>query len=142
MRLVFTFIMLAFLFVPVSLKAGEIVPEPICFVVINSAPHSINGGFITDLYKKPNGSKSRHKSNFRLKAAGSTHPEKGYPTDRAEFCSYGPFYPGRKLEFFISTLFPVFSCKTNIERGPIVIKSTPRKDSPMGGVDMSADCYN
>ncbi len=141
MKWFLTFGALALLFTPSFAEAGEIVPKPICFVVINSAPHSVNGGFITDLYKKPDGSKSRHKSNFRLKKAGATHPEKGYPTDRAEFCSYGPFYPGRKLEFFISTLFPVFSCKTNVESGPITITSTPRTDTPMGGVRMSAKCY-
>lgn len=130
-------------FMPLVAKAGEIVHEPICFDVINESPHSVNGSFVTDLYTNPNtGNQAHHRSNFRLQAAGSVDEEKGYPTDRAEFCSYGPFYEGRKLEFTIRTLFPVFSCKTNIESGPIVINSTPRTDDPMGGVDYSATCYD
>lgn len=121
--------------------AGEIVPEPICFVVINEAPHSVNGSFVTDLYPRGDGSEARHRSNFRLKEAGARHEEEGYPLDRAEFCSYGPFFEGRKLELTIRTLFPVFSCQTNVESGPIIITSKPRVHDPMGGVDYSAKCY-
>ncbi|MCB1532682.1 MAG: hypothetical protein KDJ35_07420 [Alphaproteobacteria bacterium] len=121
---------------------GEIVQEPICFVVINDAPHMVLGSFVTDTYTKTDGSIGRHRSNFRLQESGAVDKEKGYPTDRAEFCSYGPFFEGRKLEFTIRTLFPVFSCKTNIESGPITIKSIPRKDDPMGGFDYTATCYD
>lgn len=125
-----------------KVRAGEIVAEPICFLVINEADHSVNGSFVTDLYPRPDGKEARHRSNFRLEKAGSIHTEKKYPTDRAEFCSYGPFYEGRKLEFVVRTLFPVFSCKTNIESGPIIIQSTPRVNDPMGGFDISAQCHD
>lgn len=111
-------------------------------MVVNSTENSIMGSFVTDLYTAPDGSQGRHRSNFRLQEAGATHEEEGYPLDRAEFCSYGPFFEGRKLEFTIRTLFPVFSCQTNIESGPITISSKPRQDDPMGGYDYSATCYD
>lgn len=121
--------------------AQDIVPEPICFLVINEAPHKAYGHIGTDLYTTPDGVSARHRSNFRLDAAGSVHEDEGYPTDRAEFCSYGPFYPGRKLEFVLRTLFPIFSCQTRIDQGPIIIKSKPKEDSPMGGYDVWAECF-
>lgn len=120
----------------------DIVDEPICFLVVNKADHEINGHIMTDKYPRPDGLIDRHKENFRLQAAGSRDPEKGYPTDRVEFCSYGPFYPGRKLDLTIKTLFPVFSCKTRIDKGPILIHSEPRTEDVFGGVNMWADCYD
>ena len=132
---------MALFLLPNFAAAQEVLQDPICFMVVNTAPHKVYGNIGTDRYTAPDGTVARHRSNFRLDAAGSTNPEKGYPTDRAEFCSYGPFYPGLKLEFVIRTLFPVFSCKTKIDQGPIIIKSTPKADDPMGGVDMSAACF-
>ncbi len=124
-------------FTPYAAKAGEITAEPICFEVVNTAPHGVNGRFRTDLYTTPDGTRARHTSNFRLDAAGTIHETEGYPLDRAEFCSYGPFYEGRKLEFVLVTLFPVFSCNTNVESGPIVIKSRPIES----GNRLWAECF-
>ena len=120
--------------------AGEIVSDPICFMLINRANHKINGTFRTDLYTREDGKQARHSSNFRFDATGSKD-EQGYPSDRAEFCSYGPFYEGRKLELTIKTLFPVFSCKTNVESGPITLSSEPIEDNPMGGYRYFATCF-
>ncbi|MCF8496259.1 MAG: hypothetical protein K9G62_06300 [Alphaproteobacteria bacterium] len=119
-------------------RAQDIVAEPICFQVINEAPYKIYGNFITDTYTAPDGSKSRHRSNFRLDEPGSVHETEGYPLDRAEFCSYGPFLPGRKLEMVLRTLIPIFSCTTRIDQGPIVIKGR-RKDE--GGTETWAECF-
>lgn len=138
---IFAFIAVLLIFPAQAYAVGEIVSEPICFMVINETSHSVNGSFGTDTYTREDGVESRHRSNFRLKEKGAVHEEEGYPLDKAEFCSYGPFYEGRQLEFVIRTLFPVFSCKTNVESGPIIIRSTPRVDDPMGGVDYSATCY-
>lgn len=123
-----------------QMRAGQpdIVKDPICFQVRNSADFTMYGNFGTDYYTDPSGAVARHRSNFRLEAAGSIN-EEGYPTDRAEFCSYGPFFPGRKLELQIRTLFPVFSCKTRIDQGEIVLRAD-RKPSD-NGYDYYADCY-
>lgn len=119
-------------------REPDIVKDPICFLVRNSADFTMYGNFGTDYYTDPAGTLARHRSNFRLEAAGSIN-EEGYPTDRAEFCSYGPFYPGRKLNLQIRTLFPVFSCKTRIDQGEIVLRAK-RKPSD-NGYDYYADCY-
>lgn len=73
-----------------QMRPGEpdIVQDPICFQVRNSADFTMYGNFGTDYYINTSGTPARHRSNFRLEAAGSVH-EEGYPTDRAEFCSYG-----------------------------------------------------
>lgn len=123
-------------------KAGEIVNEPLCFTLINSAEHKVYGSFRTDLYTRPDGIQARHTSNFRLEPMDTLHEEEGYPIDRAEFCSYGPFYEGRKIELVLRTLVPIFSCKTNIESGPIIIKSLPKTDDAMGGYDVWAECFD
>ncbi len=121
-----------------SAEAQDIVDEAICFQVINEAPYKVYGNFGTDYYTTAEGTRARHRSNFRLDEPGSKDLEKGYPLDRAEFCSYGPFYPGRKLYFTLRTLVPIFSCKTRIEDGPIVIKGYRK---PGGGTETWAECY-
>lgn len=123
---------------PQSVRAQDIVSQPICFNVKNEAPYKVYGSFITDYYTRPDGIRARHKSNFRLEEAGATHEEKGYPIDRAEFCTFGPFYPGRKLELVIRTLVPVFSCKTRIDQGEIVIQGHRK---PEGGTETTAQCF-
>ncbi len=123
---------------PVRGSAQDIVSDPICFNVRNDANFTVYGNLGTDYYTTPDGIKARHRSNFRLEAKGEID-EEGYPADRAEFCSYGPFYPGRKLEFVLRTLFPVFSCMTRIDQGEIVIKGKRKADD--SGVDMWAECY-
>lgn len=124
---------------PLPVHAQEIVQEPICFNVRSEAPYKVYGSFVTDYYTRPDGVRARHKSNFRLEEAGTTDPEKGYPLDRAEFCTYGPFYPGRKLELVIRTLVPIFSCQTRIDQGEIVIHGYRK---PEGGTVTEADCFD
>ena len=118
-------------------KAQEIVQEPICFNIRNEAPYKVYGNFGTDYYVAEDGTRARHRSNFRLDEPGSVDKE-GYPSDRAEFCSYGPFYPDRKLEIVLRTLVPVFDCMTKIDQGEIVIHG---KRKPEGGAETWADCY-
>lgn len=128
-------------FFPVAAMAQneglDIVSEPICFTVRNEAPYKVYGNFATDQYTRDDGVKTRHRSNFRLDEPGSKD-EKGYPSDRAEFCSYGPFMPGRKLELTLRTLFPIFSCRTKIDQGEIVIKG---RHKPEGGAETWAECF-
>lgn len=116
---------------------GEIVQDPICFTIRNTAEHKIYGTFGTNYYIAADGTQARHRSNFRLEPAGSKDDE-GYPADAAEFCSYGPFFEDRKLELVLRTLFPVFTCYTHIENGEIVIKSKRNEDD--SGYDQWAEC--
>lgn len=118
--------------------AQEIVKDPICFTVRNEAPYKIYGNFITDYYTTPNGTQARHRSNFRLEEAGAKDEKEGFPTDKAEFCSYGPFMEGRRLELVLRTLVPIFSCKTKIDQGEIVIKGYRK---PEGGTETWAECF-
>jgi hypothetical protein len=120
-------------------QAQEILNEPICFTVRNTAPHKVYGNFVTDYYTAEDGTQARHRSNFRLDEAGAKDPEKGFPLDAAEFCSYGPFFPERKLELVIRTLIPVFSCKTSVEKGEILIKSERLPDD--SGNKIWAECF-
>lgn len=138
--LVFTSLLLGGLSTPVLAQQAEpdIVSDPICFNVRNAADFTMYGNIVTDFYTTPQGSQSRHRSNFRLEAAGKVD-ENGHPSDRAEFCSYGPFLEDRKLEIVIRTLFPVFSCKTKLDQGEIVLRAT-RKASD-NGYDYFADCF-
>lgn len=116
----------------------DIVSEPICFAVRNEAPYKVYGSFVTDYYPSEDGTQARHRSNFRLDEPGGKD-EKGEPSDRAEFCSYGPFLPDRKLELVLRTLVPIFSCKTRVDQGEIVIKGYRK---PEGGTDTYAECYD
>lgn len=116
----------------------DISSEPICFQVRNAQDFRMLGSIGTDYYTTPQGIQARHRSNFRLEAAGSKD-EEGFPTDRAEFCSYGPFYPGRKLELTIRTLFPVFSCMTRLDQGEIVLQAERNEND--NGYNYFADCY-
>lgn len=119
-------------------RAQEIISQPICFNVINEAPYSVTGSFVTDYYTRPDGVRARHRSNFRLEEYGATHETEGYPVDRAEFCTFGPFYPNRKLEMVIRTLIPIFSCLTRVDQGDIIIQG---KRKPEGGTDTKAVCF-
>lgn len=126
-------------FAPTSnAQTPDIVTDPICFQIRNSQDFSMLGSIVTDYYTRPDGVKARHRSNFRLGAAGSLDDE-GYPNDRAEFCSYGPFFPGRKLELTLRTLFPVFSCQTRLDMGEIVLKAKRNADD--SGYEYWAECY-
>lgn len=121
-----------------SAQKPDIVKEPICFMVRNSADFTMYGNFGTDFYTTPQGGQARHRSSYRLEAAGKMD-EEGNPADRAEFCSYGPFFEGRKLELTIRTLFPVFSCMTRLDGGEIVLRAERKADD--SGYDYHADCY-
>lgn len=107
------------------MPAGEILDEAVCFNVVNKAPYTVFGSFVTDTYTEDDGTSARHRSNFRLNE-----------NEQAEFCTYGPFYEGRKLEMVIRTLVPVFSCKTAIT-GDIVIQG---RRKPEGGTETWAVC--
>ncbi len=108
---------------PIPSKAQEITTQPICFTIRNNANHRVYGEIATDKITDQSGQTIHHTGSFRLEAAGTLHPEKNYPMDMAEFCSSGPFYPNRQLEFTIRTLIPIFSCKISAELGEIVIQS-------------------
>lgn len=97
----------------------------------------VNGSFNTNFFTRPDGQRARHRSNFRLMARGS-RDETGKQTDRQEFCSSGPFYPGRKLQFTLRSFFPIFDCKTRVQGLEIVVKSEPRPD---GGRRIWAECF-
>ncbi len=116
----------------------DIVQEPICFKVRNEAPYKVYGNFVTNYYTAEDGTVARHRSNFRLDEPGSIDETTKEPTDTAEFCSYGPFLPGKKLELVLRTLVPIFSCKTKIDQGEIVIKGYRK---PECGTDTYAECY-
>ncbi len=125
-------------FSPNAAQAQEILNDPVCFTVRNTANHKVYGNFVTDYYTAEDGTQARHRSNFRLDEAGAKDPEKGFPLDVAEFCSYGPFFEGRQLELVIRTLIPVFSCKTSVEKGEIIIKSERLPDD--SGNKIWAEC--
>lgn len=116
----------------------DVVSEPICFKVRNTAPYKVYGSFITNYYTTETGSNARHRSNFRLDEPGSVDENTKEPSDQSEFCTYGPFLPDRKLELVLRTLVPIFSCKTKIDQGEIVIKGYRK---PEGGTDTYAECY-
>jgi hypothetical protein len=116
----------------------DIVADPLCFSVRNEAPYKVYGSFSTTEVTRPDGTKMRHRSNFRLDEKGAVDPKTAEKLDRAEFCSYGPFYPGRKLELVLRTLVPVFNCLTKIDQGELVI-SGYRK--PEGGAVTTAACF-
>ncbi len=117
--------------------AQNITASPICFTVKNEAPYTVYGEIATDVIENEDGQEIKHTGSFRLQKAGTTHKE-GHFLDRSEFCSQGPFFPGRQLELTIRTLIPVFSCKTNVELGEIIIKGTIKDD---GTTKTWAICY-
>ena len=140
MRFLITFIAATLLFPVIASAQNEnldISAEPICFIVRSEAPYKTYGSFRTEFFTREDGIRARHTSNFRLEETGALD-EKGRPADKAEFCSYGPFLPGRKLEFTLRTLVPIFSCKTKIDQGEIVIKGFRK---PEGGTETWAECY-
>ncbi len=120
-------LLICLLFAPATM-AQEITDKPICFTLRNEAPYRVYGEVSTDYYTAPDGSKARHTGTFRLEKAGAKRKGEDYFIDRTEFCSSGPFYSGRQLEITLRTLFPTFSCKTNIELGEIIIKGNMKDD--------------
>ncbi|MCB9983561.1 MAG: hypothetical protein H6861_07820 [Rhodospirillales bacterium] len=118
----------------------DISEQPICFSLRNEADYRIFGNLATAQYMREDGIVARHRSNFRLDAAGSKDDKSGKYTDREDFCSYGPFLPDRMLILTLRTLFPVFECHTRIDTGQeIVIKGARRADD--SGVITWAECF-
>ncbi|MEM7650711.1 MAG: hypothetical protein AAF204_01340 [Pseudomonadota bacterium] len=125
---------------PVDNSTLDVIEEPICFVLRNEADYRVNGSFATAKYTRPDGIVARHRSNFRLEPAGKIDPSTLEQQDRAEFCSYGPFLPDRKLILTLRSLFPIFECKTRVDTGEeIVIKGQRRRDD--SGVITWAECF-
>lgn len=129
---------LIFLFYAAPAIAQEITPQPICFTIRNEAPYKVYGEVSTNYATSSDGTKARHTGTFRLEKPGTRHKTEGHPLDVSEFCSSGPFYPGRQLELTLRTLVPIFSCKTSVGVGEIVIKGYRKKE---GGTKTWAVCY-
>jgi hypothetical protein len=126
----------AVLFVPISgafaqfthpntNKEGEVLSKPICTDLVNASSVTIQGTIATAAQITPDGTSVRHRDNFRLQAG-----------EKKQICASGPFYEGRRLELVIRTLFPLFECKTRIDRD-ILIRSTVQED---GTRKYSANC--
>lgn len=96
-----------------------------CFNIMNTAPYTVTGSMVTALYPTADGTQARQRLNFRLG-----------PKENRRFCSYGPFYPGERLELVLRTLVPIFSCYTAAQ-GDIVIKGEMTKN----GSKTSAICH-
>ena len=122
-----------------SMPDGDVSEDVHCFLVVNEAPYTVYGSIVTAFFTKPDGSRGRHTSNYRIQKAGTVHPTKGYPQDMAEFCTSGPFYPGQKVEFVIRTFIPVFTCITRIDQGPITIHGEQLEGG--GGTKTWATCF-
>lgn len=96
-----------------------------CFVIWNKAPYSITGSVNTDYYATAAGTKARARRNFRLAPGG-----------KQDLCSFGPFYPGERLELVLRTLIPIFSCYT-VAQGEIIIYGEIK---PEGGTKTWVNC--
>jgi hypothetical protein len=104
---------------------GAVSREPHCFNVHNRAPYTVYGTIMTNYFTNEDGIKTRHRSNFRLEA-----------DNRAEFCTYGPFFEGEKLDLVLKTLFPIFECRTALTED-IVIYGRRKSE---GGTETWAQC--
>lgn len=130
-------IILLFVFLAIPVHAQDVTDVPIHFIIKNEAPYRVYGEISTDYIKDEKGRNIRHTGSFRLEKKGTRH-EDGHYLDRSEFSSNGPFYPGKQLELTIRTLIPIFSCKTNVEIGEIIIRGKILED---GTTKTWAVCY-
>lgn len=96
-----------------------------CFTIWNKAPYSITGSVNTNYYDTAAGTKARANRNFRLAPGG-----------KQNLCSFGPFYPGERLELVLRTLIPIFSCYT-VAQGDIIVYGEIK---PEGGTKTWANC--
>ncbi len=117
----------AFLLTSPQASAQMLLDSPACFTVYNSAPYQVSGTIATDYFTRDDGIRTRHRSNFRLEKS-----------ERNEFCTTGPFFPDWTLELTLRSLVPLFSCKTRIDMGEILIRG---EILPDGSTRTSADCY-
>lgn len=104
---------------------GEVDTRPTCFRVINQAPYTVLGSLYTNYYVNKDRQRARHTSNFRLEK-----------DQKQNFCTYGPYYDGRRLDLVLRTVLPIFSCRTMVD-GDIYIKGEIKKD---GGSKTWAEC--
>lgn len=112
-----------------SLAHGQTyLPEPVCFKLINHAPYSVRGHVSTAPDKTDAGIKAPHRSNFSLKE-----------NDSIPVCTTGPLFDGEQIRLTLSTLFPVFECKTRIWPGAEIIIQGQRKEE--GGTETWVECY-
>lgn len=114
-----------------AMAQPELPPVPgaapsVCGVIRSTIPFKIYGTLSTDVAGQKEGVDVRHKSAFSLTEG-----------QRIEVCSQGPFYEGERLELTLKTMFPVFSCRTKIDR-EITLSVTPRMG---GGYDYNATCF-
>ncbi len=106
---------------------GEVLPQQVCFEVVNRAPYLVFGTIFTEMFMRPDGIEARHRSVFRLKE-----------NESEPFCTTGPFFEGRRIGVQLRTLVPVFECKTRIDQGPIVIEGRVKAD---GSTESRVVCY-
>lgn len=137
MRYLF-FLLLGIFLTPYQVSAQDVSPSPICFTIRNEAPYKIYGQVATNYYTTADGTRARHTATFSLEKPGTTNPKTKNLQDRREFCSTGPFYPNRQLEITLRTLIPIFSCKTSIEMGELVIQGVRQED---GSTKTWITCY-
>lgn len=97
-----------------------------CFTVVNAAPYTITGSLVTAPFEVADGTTSRQRLNFRLG-----------PQQNHRYCSFGPFYPGERLELVVRSLVPLFSCYTAAQ-GEITIRGEMKRE---GGTRTWADCF-
>lgn len=115
------FLLFTLLILPSFAHAQEVTPHDIPFKIRNEAPYKIFGEVATPYYiNTENGQNRRNVATFVLEAVGGK--------DTIIFNSSGPFFPDRQLEITLRGLFPIFSCKTSIELGDIVIKGRLNDD--------------
>lgn len=110
-----------------SARAQEIGDSPVCFKLRNTADWTIRGDVSTDYFIAPNGQRGRHRANFSLG-----------PGEDREVCTTGPFYPGRRQDLTLRTIIPVFSCRTRVDAGDIIIKGGK---TPEGKSKTWAECF-
>jgi hypothetical protein len=96
-----------------------------CFAIWNKAPYTVTGSVNTNYYDTAAGTKVRANRNFRLA-----------PGAKQDLCSFGPFYPGERVELVLRTLMPIFSCYT-VAQGDIMVYGTIK---PEGGTKTWAEC--
>ncbi|MCB1556158.1 MAG: hypothetical protein KDJ15_02475 [Alphaproteobacteria bacterium] len=107
---------------------GEVTDAPICSTVVNQAPYTVMGVIVTQAYVRADGVYARHRVNFWLK-----------PEEKREFCTSGPFFDGRTVEFSLRSLIPVFTCRTGVG-GEIIVHGRYESESVGGGTVSWADC--
>ncbi len=99
----------------------------LCGIISNESGHKIFGTISTDIAGERDGIAARHRATLKLE-----------DDEKRDICSDGPFYDGQRLELTLRSLFPLFSCKTQIAGRVITIRSEPREE---GGLKFYAECY-